>query len=72
MVELEGMKRKDHVLEQCRLMVRAENSQQRTKLIKVIQVGLYDFMAIIPFKMCNTHFCGHSWWRRSSIFVSAT
>ena len=39
MVKLEGMKRKSHVLELARLMVRSEGSKQRRSLLKVIQVN---------------------------------
>ena len=38
MVSLEGMKRKEHVLELARLMVRSDNSKQRLSLLTVLQV----------------------------------
>ena len=39
MMELDGMRRRDHVLEFARLMVRAESVEHRVDLLKVLQVG---------------------------------
>lgn len=38
MLRLDGLKRKEHVLEMARLMVRADSSKQRLTLLKVLQV----------------------------------
>ena len=38
MLQLDGMKRKEHVLELARLMVRSDSSKQRLTLLKVLQV----------------------------------
>lgn len=35
---LDGLRRKDHVLELARLMVRAESSAHRTTLLNILQV----------------------------------
>jgi len=39
MVALNGLHRKDHVLELNRLMLRAESVEQRISLLRVLQVG---------------------------------
>ena len=38
MLALDGLHRKDHVLELTRLMLRAESVEQRLSLLRVIQV----------------------------------
>ena len=38
MMELEGMRKRAHVLELARLMVRAESQEHRLALLKIIQV----------------------------------
>jgi len=50
MMELEGMRKRAHVLELARLMVRAESQDHRLTLLKIIQVGLlYSCECLILF-----------------------
>ncbi len=37
MLQLEGMRRRDHVLEVCRLMVRAESIEHRMSILKILR-----------------------------------
>ena len=52
MLDLQGMKRKEHVLELSRLMVRAENADHRLSLLKLIQVRNR-----LNCRKCNLLFC---------------
>ena len=64
MLALDGMKRKEHVLELSRLMVRAENPDHRLSLLKLIQVSLLAnytnnlFKILVIFPEVSLMMCG--------------
>jgi len=51
MLSMDGLRRKDHVLELNRLMLRAESVEHRLSLLKIIQVTSLLFLLLLQYMM---------------------
>jgi len=60
MLSIDGLRRKDHVLELNRLMLRAESVDHRLSLLKIIQVNIAIISVVIRVCVCRdqARLCG--------------